>query len=102
MNIRQNLFGQGPKSGRDPAAYNKPPPPPPRDDTPMMGGYDEPKRGYADPRGSYGAPATPPRQSMPSRPAVGRGPASPARRVQLNIAKIEDKTLQQQYVFGNL
>ena len=98
MNIRQNLFGQGPKAGRAQAGYDRPPPPPPRDDTPMMGGYDDPRGGYGDTRGSYGVPAP-----MPSRPAVGRvPPASPARRVQLRIAKVDDKTLANQYIFGNL
>ncbi|KAG4429739.1 hypothetical protein IFR05_014773 [Cadophora sp. M221] len=103
MNIRQNLFGQGPKAGREQAGYGRPPQPPPRDDTQMAGGYDD-RGGYADPRGGYGSPAPPPRQSqpMPSRAPVGRGMASPARKVQLRIAKVEDKTLANQYIFGNL
>ncbi|PVH80287.1 AAA-domain-containing protein [Cadophora sp. DSE1049] len=103
MNIRQNLFGQGPKAGREQAGYGRPPQPPPRDDTQMAGGYDD-RGGYGDPRGGYGSPAPPPRQShpMPSRPPVGRGMASPARKVQLRIAKVEDKTLANQYIFGNL
>jgi vesicle-fusing ATPase len=105
MDIRKNLFGQGPKAGRAQAGYDRPPPPPPRDDTPMMGGYDNFGGDYAGPpRGSYGAPQPSPRQVMPSRPAVGRSqqPMSPARRVQLRIAKVEDKTLSNQYIFGNL
>lgn len=104
MNIRQNLFGQGPKTGREASGgYGRPPAPPSRDDTPMMGGYDDGRGGYGDPRGSYGAPQQPPRQAMPSRPAVGRqAPSSPARRLQLRIAKVEDKTLANQYIFGNL
>ncbi|KAK0103637.1 transport between ER and Golgi ATPase protein [Cadophora gregata] len=103
MNIRQNLFGQGPKAGREQAGYGRPPQPPPRDDTPMAGVYDD-RAGYGDARGGYGSPAPPPRQSqpMPSRPPVGRGMASPARKVQLRIAKVEDKTLANQYIFGNL
>ena len=103
MNIRQNLFGQGPKAGREQGGYGRPPAPPPRDDTPMAG-YEDPRGGYGDPRGSYGAPMPSPRQAMPQRPAVGRmqAPASPARRVQLRIAKIDDKTLANQYIFGNL
>jgi vesicle-fusing ATPase len=64
-----------------------------------MGGYD----GSRGDRGSYGAPAPSPRQAMTSPPAVGSAqPASPTRRVQLSIAKFEDKTLANQYVFGNL
>lgn len=42
---------------------------------------------------------------MPSRPAVGRqaqGPSSPGRRLTLRIAKVDDKTLANQYIFGNL
>ncbi|KAF4624187.1 hypothetical protein G7Y89_g13983 [Cudoniella acicularis] len=109
MNIRQNLFGQGPKAGREAAGYGRPPAPPPRDDTPM-GGYENPRGGYGDPRGdprgSYGASMPSPRQAMPQRPAVGRPqqaqPMSPAKRIQLRIAKVEDKTLANQYIFGNL
>jgi hypothetical protein len=101
MNVRQNLFGQGPKAGREQSGYGRPPAPPPRDDTPM-GGYDDPRGSYNDPR--YGAPMPSSRSAMPSRPAVGRAPpASPARRLRLEIAKIEwDKTLANQYIFGNL
>ncbi|KAE8445181.1 hypothetical protein EG329_013678 [Mollisiaceae sp. DMI_Dod_QoI] len=106
MNIRQNLFGQSPKAGRTAGGYDRPPATPPRDDTPMAGGYDD-RRSYGEPpRGSYGAPMqSPGRQPMPNRPAVGRAPQqqmSPARRVPLRIAKVEDKTLQSQYIFGNL
>jgi vesicle-fusing ATPase len=105
MDLRNNLFGQGSKAGRAQAGYDRPPPPPPREDTPMMGGYDNFGGDYAGPpRGSYGVPQPRPRQAMPSRPAVGRSqqPMSPAGQVQLKIAKIEDKTLSDQYVFGNL
>ncbi|KAF8863968.1 vesicular-fusion protein-like protein sec18 [Acephala macrosclerotiorum] len=107
MNIRQNLFGASPGAGRRAAAggYDRAPPPPPRDDTPMAGGYDDPRQYGQPPRQSYGAPMSPGRQPMPSRPAVGRAPQqpmSPARRIQLGIAKVDDKTLQQQYIFGNL
>ncbi|CZS96434.1 probable NsfA protein [Rhynchosporium graminicola] len=103
MNIRQNLFGQGSKPGREQAGYGRPPQPPGRDDTQMAGGYDD-RGGYGDPRGGYGAPAPPSRQPqpMPSRPPVGRDMASPVRKVQLRIAKVEDKTLANQYIFGNL
>ncbi|CZR58112.1 probable NsfA protein [Phialocephala subalpina] len=108
MNIRQNLFGQSPGAGRKAAAggYDRAPPPPPRDDTPMAGGYDDPRQySQPPPRQSYGAPMSPGRQQMPSRPAVGRGPQqpmSPAMRIPLRISKVEDKNLQQQYIFGNL
>ena len=99
MNNRQNLFGQGPRGGREqkqqPGGYNRPPPP--RDDTPMAG-YEDPRGGYGAPRESYGAP-------MPSRPAVGRPapPQSQGREVRLQIAKIEgNNTLASQYIFENL
>jgi vesicle-fusing ATPase len=40
---------------------------------------------------------------MPSRPAVGRTPpAMPGKRLQMRIAKVEDKTLANQYIFGNM
>ena len=105
MNIRQNLFGQGPRSGREaPGGYSRAPPPPPRGDVPMMDGNDN---SYGAPpqqpmRGSYGSPMQSPRQAIPSRPAVGRSPMSPTRRLQLRIAKVDDKTLANQYIFGNL
>lgn len=107
MNIRQNLFGQSPKAGRTASGYDRPPAIPPRDEV-MAGGYDDPRQ-YGEgnpPRQSYGAPMSPGRQQpMPSRTAVGRAPQqpmSPAKRVQLRIAKVDDKTLQSQYIFGNL
>lgn len=100
MNIRQNLFGQGPKAGRDQQpGYSRPPAPPPRDDTPMGGYSDGPRGSYNDPRGNYGAPVS--ARAVPSRSAVGRAP--PARQIRLEIAKIEwDKNLANQYIFGNL
>lgn len=111
MNFRQNLFGQSPNAGREqggPSGYGRPPQPPSRDDTPM-GGYQQ------DPRGQYGGggynapPGGRQSQGMPQRVAVGRstpqqqgGMSGPARRVQLRLAKIEDKTLANRYIFSNL
>ncbi|EPE29316.1 P-loop containing nucleoside triphosphate hydrolase [Glarea lozoyensis ATCC 20868] len=104
MNIRQNLFGQGPKAGREQqGGYGRPPQPPPRDDTPM-GGYQE------NPRGQYGGGgySAPPAGGMPLRTAVGREPSQQPmgsgapRRVQMRIAKVEDKNLANEYIFGNL
>ncbi|KUJ15301.1 AAA-domain-containing protein [Mollisia scopiformis] len=103
MNIRQNLFGQSPKAGRTAGGYDRPPATPPRDEV-MVGGYDDPRQYGNPPRQSYGAPMSPERQ-MPSRPPVGRAPPqpkSPGKRIPLRIAKVEDKTLQSQYIFGNL
>lgn len=102
MNLRNNLFGQGPRASRgeqQPAGYGRAPAPPPREDTAMAG--------YDDPRGGYGgrpekSPLTSPRQAFPTRQAAGgRGPMSP-RKAQLSIAKIDDKTKANQYIFGNL
>ncbi|KAL3428190.1 Vesicular-fusion protein sec18 [Phlyctema vagabunda] len=101
MNIRQNLFGQGPKAGRAESGgsyggnYERGPPLPQRDNNPMGG--PDPRAG-----GAYGAPMHP-QSSMPPRPAVGRAPARPSGIAkQLRIAKVEDKTLANQYIFGNL
>ncbi|KAK6612542.1 Vesicular-fusion protein sec18 [Botrytis cinerea] len=98
MNLRNNLFGSGPRTTREqpPAGYGRAPAPS-REDT-AMGGYDG--NGYAG--RAEKSPMTSPRQAMPMRqPVGGRGPMSP-RRAQLNIAKVEDKTKANQYIFGNL
>lgn len=108
MNIRQNLFGQGPKAGREQSGGYSRPPAPPQQDDPAMAGYGDPRGGggYPAQRGSYGDPRS-------SRPAVGRAappgygqaPASgrPQQQMQLRIAKIEgNATLANQYIFQNL
>ncbi|KAI1762740.1 AAA-domain-containing protein [Hypoxylon sp. FL1150] len=99
MDLRNNLFGRGPRSGlpgrqvQDQGGYNQVPQSrPPRD----YGGPAE-----YDPRGAYGAPSpgyggnnmAP--QQRNSRPPVGRP-------VQLRLAKLERNDLAQQYIFGNL
>lgn len=95
-NFRQNLFGPG----RTQQGYGQAPATPPRDNQ-AGGGYGgDPRRGYGDPRDGYGAPPQPPRSQMPVRPPVGRN--QPAHRVQLRIAKVEDKTLANLYIFGNM
>jgi vesicle-fusing ATPase len=92
MNIRQNLFGQSPRPSGRPSSGQ-------RDDTPMSGGYDDPRAG-GYPGGYGGGGGGPP---MPSRPAVGRQqPSQPGRRISMRIAKVEDKTLANQYIFGNM
>lgn len=101
MNLRNNLFGGGPRSSRgeqQPAGYGRAPAPSPQDTA--MGGYDDPRNGYGGrPEKS---PMTSPRQAVPMRQAAGgRGQMSP-RQAQLNIAKIDDKTKANQYIFGNL
>jgi len=110
MNIRQNLFGQGPKAGREQSGgYSRPPAPPPRDD-PSPAGYGDPRGG-----GNYPVPVPRERDGDPrsARPAVGRT-AAPSygqqpssgrsqQQLQLRIAKIEgNSTLANQYIFQNL
>jgi vesicle-fusing ATPase len=99
MNIRQNLFGQGPKAGREQSGYGRPPPTPPsyaREDTPMMSGYDAGGRPSVGRTSVNGAPR--PHLSSSRYPT---GPTSPSRMLRLNIAKVEDKTLANQYIFSN-
>lgn len=99
MNIRQNLFGQSPRPGARPPSGQSGQQ---RDDTPM-GGYDDPRGGGYQDRNAYGAPPPQGKSLMPSRPAVGRqAPPTSARRIQMRIAKVEDKTLANQYIFGNM
>jgi vesicle-fusing ATPase len=93
MDIRQNLFGSGPRPGGRPSAGQ-------RGDTPM-GGYDDPRSGQ--PNGSpYGSPM-PARSSVPARPAVGRPtPNMTGKRVPLRIAKPEDKSLTDYLIYTNM
>ncbi|KAH8820002.1 vesicular-fusion protein-like protein sec18 [Xylogone sp. PMI_703] len=103
-NIRQNLFGQGPRAGREQQGYGQAPATPPRDQMggygDPRGGYGDPRGGYGDPRGNYGAPSQPPREQMPMRRPVGQ--SAPARKVALELGRIQNKSLSDQYVFGNL
>ncbi|KAG9248214.1 vesicular-fusion protein-like protein sec18 [Calycina marina] len=105
MNIRQNLFGQGPKAGREQqGGYSRSPQPPPRDD-PAMAGYGDPRgnASYPPARESYGAP---PRQAVGRKAApsgYGQAQPSPGRQMQLRISKIEgNATAANQYIFQNL
>ena len=104
MNIRQNLFGQGPRAGRDQqGGYGRPPQAPPRDDTAMGGYQDNPRSQYGS--GGYNAPSS---AGMPTRTPVGRPPSQQqagmgsSRRDQMRLAKVDNKTLANQYIFGNL
>ncbi|KAI1099714.1 AAA-domain-containing protein [Jackrogersella minutella] len=103
MDMRNNLFGRGPRGGlpgrqvqQDQGGYNQVPQnrPPPRD-------YAGPPE--YDPRGAYGAPSpgyggnnTAPTQRN-TRPS-----APPGRPVQLRLAKLDKGDLAQQYIFGNV
>lgn len=91
---KDNLFGKSPRAGREQGGYAAlassygGPPLPPRgqpNDTPMGG--------YHDPRGSYG------NRAMPQRMAGSRQ-AAPVK--QLQPAKVEDKNLANQYIYGNM
>jgi len=79
MDIRKNLFGAAGNYGRGSA-----PIPPRGDDAPPS------SRSYG-----FSSPT-------PQRVPVPRGLASPARRVALSIAKIEDRTLGNKYIYDNL
>jgi vesicle-fusing ATPase len=93
MMSRDNLFGRSPRPGRDPAP-------------PQYGGpSDTPMGGYDDPRGSYGSgsKAPPGYGGVPTRTAVGRNlppPQSISR--QLRPAKVDNKNLADQYIYGNM
>ncbi|TLS25036.1 hypothetical protein PpBr36_06997 [Pyricularia pennisetigena] len=111
MDMRNNLFGQGPRGGsglpgrqvQRPSGGGAPPP----------GRYDSPQGGYGGSQGygqqqaggNYGPPAT----QQPRQPS-GYGNPPPAdnygapsgRRVRLRLAKVEDKTLQMNYIFTNI
>ncbi|KAI1382811.1 AAA-domain-containing protein [Hypoxylon trugodes] len=98
MDMRNNLFGRGPRSGL-----------PGRQVQQDQGGYSQvpqnrPSRDYAgppeyDPRGAHGAPspgyggAPQQRNTRPSAPS--------GRKVQLRLAKLEKGDLAQQYIFSN-
>ena len=95
MNLRENLFGSGPRGGaRRDDQYGSPQPP--------RSSQGSGPGGYAPSQGYPSSPQPPPRQSVPQRRPVegGRSPGMPPR--QLRIAKVEDKTLANQYIFGNL
>ncbi|KAL5331832.1 hypothetical protein ACEPPN_001370 [Leptodophora sp. 'Broadleaf-Isolate-01'] len=80
MDVRKNLFGAAGNYGRGPA-----PVPAHGDDAP--------------PSSHFSSPSGP---TPPQRVPVPRGLASPVGRVTLSMAKIEDRTLGNRYVFDNL
>jgi vesicle-fusing ATPase len=82
-----NLFGRNARPAQ--GGYGTPPREPPRD-TPM-GGYDDPRR----PSPGYGV--------VPQRTAVGRqAPQGGGMVRQLRPAKVEDKNVADQYIYGNM
>ncbi|KAI2468384.1 AAA-domain-containing protein [Annulohypoxylon bovei var. microspora] len=103
MDMRNNLFGRGPRGGlpgrqvqqQDQGGYNQVP-------------QNRPTRDYAgppeyDPRGAYGASSpgyggnNMPPQQRNTRPSAPAG-----RPVQLRLAKLDKGDMAQQYIFSNL
>ncbi|CAK7233246.1 transport between ER and Golgi ATPase protein [Sporothrix bragantina] len=110
MDLRNSLFsgraGQGQRGGGLPGRPSGGNPPP------QQSGYGgAPPTGYDHPRGYSGAaPASPGYQggggqggrAPPPQYGDGRPASSAQRQVNLRLAKVEDKTLQQQYIFTNI
>lgn len=111
---RESLFGKGgARGGREqqqPGGYGQPPQPPPRGgayDTPMAG-YDQPQRspygpgGQSSPQMFTGAGGQQP-SAVPRRPVQQRQAPPGAGMVRtLNPMKVQDPTLQTQYIYGNM
>ncbi|KAK3387541.1 P-loop containing nucleoside triphosphate hydrolase protein [Podospora didyma] len=106
MDLRNNLFGKGPRAGGAPPPRQSPRPVPAGGDgggyAPAPGNYDpygarspgrQASAGYGDGGGYANAP--PP-------PTYNQKPQSRGRSVPLRLAKVEDKTLQNMYIFGNI
>lgn len=112
---RDNLFGKGPRAGREGGGYEQPPQTPPRynqTDTPMGGNFDDPRGsygqnmrgaptagGYDDPRSGYvqNVRGSPLNRGIPERKSVGR-PQEAAPAIQLQPRKVDDSS----YTYGNL
>jgi vesicle-fusing ATPase len=95
MDLRNNLFGKGPGGGGG-GLPSRPTQRPGGDGGMNQGGYDSyGQRSPARPQGrGGGAYGGEPRYQQP--PPRGGQP------VRLRLAKIEDKTLQSQYIFTNM
>src|SRR5947207_3151334 len=102
MDLRSNLFGKG--AARAPGLPGRPTPRPGgNDQMAPQGGYDgygqRPQSGagggYGG-QGGYGGGYG----AEPKMPAYQQGPPSRGRQVRLRQAKVEDKTLQTQFIFG--
>ncbi len=96
---RENLFGKS-----QPAREQQRQPQPPRYDSPGAG-HDDPRRQqYPDPRQQqYGQQPPMPQRGMPQpqRQPVDRKPVHNISKI-LRPAKLDDKNLQDQYVYGNI
>ncbi|KAK0626361.1 putative NsfA protein [Immersiella caudata] len=108
MDLRNNLFGKGPRGGG--GLPSRPTQRPGGDGGMNQGGYDNygqpsPGRpqggaggGYGGGSGAYGGE---PRYQQPA-PSYQQTPPRGRQPVRLRLAKIEDKTLQSQYIFTNI
>ncbi|TLD10091.1 hypothetical protein PgNI_05559 [Pyricularia grisea] len=111
MDMRNNLFGQGPRGGT--GLPGRQVQRPPGGGAPPSARYDSPQGGYGGSQGygqqGGGGNYAPPASQQPRQPS-GYGSPPPAdnygapsgRRVRLRLAKVEDKTLQMNYIFTNI
>ncbi|KAK0704792.1 P-loop containing nucleoside triphosphate hydrolase protein [Lasiosphaeris hirsuta] len=121
MDLRNNLFGRGPRAGMPDRPAQRPPGGNPQGYEASRGPAGAPPGGYnnygpgspgrpgAGPgAGGYGGGAPGPGSGYggsygaePKAPGYGQ-PAPLARQVALRLAKVEDKNLQTQYIFSNI
>ena len=109
--------GDGPAPPRQPGFNNAPPPAYGQPNAGYPGSRGPPQQGFGQPQQSYGQPqqgyGQPPQASRGeySEPAPaksygggggGGGGGQGPREVSLRLAKVEDKTLQQQYIFMDI
>lgn len=115
MDLRNNLFGKGPRGGLPgrpgsgggggappsdhdhPRGYGGAPPSSPGY---QGGGGQRPQYGSGGGGGGYGAP--PPGYGGGGGGGGGRPVSTGGRAVRLRLAKVDDKTLQQMYIFTNI
>ncbi|KAL1842422.1 hypothetical protein VTJ49DRAFT_5270 [Mycothermus thermophilus] len=109
MDLRNNLFGKPSRQGLPGRQVQRPPGPGGYPAAPSGSGYPPPGGGYDSYPGSDPAARPPPSgnyaggfvdQPSPNRFRAPPGPS--ARQIPLRLAKVEDKTLQAQYIFGNI
>ncbi|KAK3344335.1 P-loop containing nucleoside triphosphate hydrolase protein [Lasiosphaeria hispida] len=121
MDLRNNLFGRGPRGGMPDRPAQRPPGGNPQGYEASRGPAGAPPGGYNNygtgspgrpgpgaGAGGYGGGAPSPGAGYggsygaePKAPGYGQ-PAPLARQVALRLAKVEDKNLQTQYIFGNI
>lgn len=102
MDARNSLFGQGPRGGRvgipsNPGASRSQSGAPQPQPSPRMPSYGQQQQ-QPPSSSSYNQYSSPvPQQPQRSYPQASRGPA-----MELRLWKLEDKTLQSLYIFGNI